>query len=183
MNIQERLSSVNNANCGAAQQRRLYPMRMETLGKRVARAREERQPKMSQEDLAKAAGLSQQAVQQLETGKVQRPRFLVEIAEALGVELQWLRTGKGEMWRRSVHTEQPVRHPDRGALNGSLGKMNDPGDVEERTMSPEISQRMQKLSRPSMKDQVWVFDLIDRLYEAAGVQEEPARRPPQKAGA
>jgi transcriptional regulator with XRE-family HTH domain len=43
-----------------------------------------------QADLAKKVGVSQQAIEQLENGEVQRPRYVADLAQALGVSLKWL---------------------------------------------------------------------------------------------
>lgn len=51
---------------------------------------------LTQAELAKMADTSQQAIQQLEDGKIQRPRYLFELALALRCEVKWLLTGEGE---------------------------------------------------------------------------------------
>ncbi len=66
------------------------------LGARVRKLREERG--WSQNDLAaQLPGVKQQSVDQLENGKVARPRFLPELAMALCTSVQWLLTGDGEV--------------------------------------------------------------------------------------
>lgn len=65
---------------------------MQSLGERVRYMRE--QTGLSQARLAEMAGTSQQAIQQIESGKTERPRFLHEIAQALGVTTDWLKTGQ-----------------------------------------------------------------------------------------
>lgn len=65
------------------------------LGARVRQLREERG--WSQNDLAAhLPGVKQQSVDQLENGKVARPRFLPELATALSTSVQWLLTGEGQ---------------------------------------------------------------------------------------
>lgn len=65
------------------------------LGARVRQLREERG--WSQNDLAaQLPGVKQQSVDQLENGKVVRPRFLPELATALSTSVQWLLTGEGQ---------------------------------------------------------------------------------------
>lgn len=78
---------------------------METLGKRVARVREER--KMSQTALAdaihrinRALKPRQSTIHSLETGDVERPRLLRELAMVLEVSEDWLLTGKGDRSRK-----------------------------------------------------------------------------------
>ncbi|EKQ6526314.1 TPA: helix-turn-helix domain-containing protein [Klebsiella aerogenes] len=45
---------------------------------------------LNQADLAQMVGTSQQSIEQLENGKTKRPRFLPELASALGVSVDWL---------------------------------------------------------------------------------------------
>lgn len=45
---------------------------------------------LSQIDLAKIAGTTQQAIQQAESGKAQNPRYLHKISLALDVPYEWL---------------------------------------------------------------------------------------------
>ena len=68
------------------------------VGMRLWRAR--KQKGLSQEDLAKAAGVRQAAISQLETGDSQsfRGTTLVAIAQILDVSPDWLATGKGSMY-------------------------------------------------------------------------------------
>lgn len=66
---------------------------MKELKDRVRETRGEMQ--LTQTALAKLAGVKQQNIQQLEDGAVKRPRYLPELADALGVNLKWLLTGHG----------------------------------------------------------------------------------------
>ena len=66
-----------------------------TLGARVRQCR--LALSWSQADLADRIGVKQQSVDQLESGKVSRPRYIVELSEALNVPLDWLRHGKGRV--------------------------------------------------------------------------------------
>jgi transcriptional regulator with XRE-family HTH domain len=64
------------------------------LGQRVRQLRIEKG--WSQNDLAaQLPGVKQQSVDQLENGKVSRPRFLPELASVLSTTVQWLLTGDG----------------------------------------------------------------------------------------
>ncbi len=58
----------------------------------------------TQAELAVRAKTSQQAIQQLEDGKTKRPRYLPELASALGCSLKWLLTGNGD--------QPKPHHPD-----------------------------------------------------------------------
>lgn len=65
------------------------------LGGRVRLLREKHG--WSQQKLAAMIpGVRQQSIDQLEQGKVARPRFLPSLAQALGVPEKWLLTGKGK---------------------------------------------------------------------------------------
>lgn len=69
---------------------------MNTIGKRVVHARQQRE--MSQADLGRAIGVSQTAIYLLETRKRSGTSYLYAIAQALGVNVQWLATGKGPIY-------------------------------------------------------------------------------------
>lgn len=51
---------------------------------------------LSQHALARKVGVSQPAIKKLCDGNVLKPRFIVELAEALEVTVEWLNTGNGE---------------------------------------------------------------------------------------
>lgn len=65
------------------------------LKDRVLAAREF--AKLTQEQLAKAVGMTQQSFQALEAGDTKSSRKLVKIALRCGVDPVWLDTGEGEM--------------------------------------------------------------------------------------
>lgn len=67
-----------------------------TRGDRIRIEREAR--KLSQADLARLAGCSQQNVAQLEIDKHERTKFLVPIALALDLNPQWVETEQGEKY-------------------------------------------------------------------------------------
>lgn len=56
---------------------------------------------LKQETLAEAAGVSQNTIHKLTSGKAQSTRKLIEIAAALGVSPVWLQTGEGAPAARS----------------------------------------------------------------------------------
>jgi transcriptional regulator with XRE-family HTH domain len=66
---------------------------MDSLANRVRRRREELG--WSQAELGFRSGMSQQGIDSIEKGEVQRPRKLLEIADALGVPQRWLLEGEG----------------------------------------------------------------------------------------
>lgn len=70
---------------------------MPTVGSRIRQARKLR--KLSQVALAKAAGITQPSLSELETGETKEitGATLIGIAEALRVRPQWLMLGKGAM--------------------------------------------------------------------------------------
>lgn len=67
---------------------------MKNLAERLAWAREQRG--LSQEALAKLAGVSQSTIGNIEAGIRQTARKIIEIAAAAGVDPTWLATGQGE---------------------------------------------------------------------------------------
>ena len=65
------------------------------LNERVSLAREHAQ--LTQAQLAKASGVSQQAIQKLESGKSKDSKKIAQIAIACGVRPEWLATGEEPM--------------------------------------------------------------------------------------
>ncbi|MBS7782419.1 MULTISPECIES: XRE family transcriptional regulator [Providencia] len=49
---------------------------------------------LTQSELADTVGTTQQSIEQLESGKTKRPRFLPELAKALNCTVEWLITGQ-----------------------------------------------------------------------------------------
>ncbi|MGA8121295.1 helix-turn-helix domain-containing protein [Rouxiella badensis] len=68
-----------------------------TLSERLKIAMDLHGKRMSQGTLAKLSGISQPTVNRLLTGKVSGSGHLIQIANALDVDAEWLATGKGEM--------------------------------------------------------------------------------------
>ncbi|WP_306587669.1 LexA family protein [Hafnia paralvei] len=62
-----------------------------TIGNRVRTSRDALG--ITQVELAEKVGTSQQSIEQLESGKIKRPRYLPELALALGVSIDWLLKG------------------------------------------------------------------------------------------
>lgn len=93
---------------------------MESMGERVRYMRE--QTGLSQARLAEMAGTSQQAIQQIESGKTERPRFLHEIAQALGVTIDWLKTGQdGPVATRTLRQIADYLNIPASELTGETG--------------------------------------------------------------
>lgn len=67
---------------------------MNSLGERLRYAREKLG--LSQGGLAEKLGVSQQAVQNVETGRARKPRYLFEASRILGVSYDWLLFGVDE---------------------------------------------------------------------------------------
>lgn len=70
---------------------------MDTLAERVRSERERR--KMSQDELAKAAGISQSTIAQIERGRNKGTKYILSLAKALSVAPEWLGTGKGHRFQ------------------------------------------------------------------------------------
>ena len=87
---------------------------MSSVGDRCKQAREKL--KKSQQTLANDVTrlgylIGQSAIGNLESGHTQNPKFIVELASALGVSADWLRTGKGQS-EQSAAAVAPVMLPD-----------------------------------------------------------------------
>lgn len=65
----------------------------EALGRRVLRRRTARG--LSQNDLARLSGISQQNIGSIEKGLVKNPGRIVELADALHTTAEWLRQERG----------------------------------------------------------------------------------------
>lgn len=61
---------------------------------------------LTQANLAEKAGVSQAAIQKLTSGKAESTRKIVEIANALGVRVEWLSSGVGAMRNEG---QQPIQ--------------------------------------------------------------------------
>ena len=68
---------------------------MNTLAERLKHARE--MANLSQQEVAKRAGISQPTYFKIENGSTLKPRNILEIAHALKVNADWLATGEGQM--------------------------------------------------------------------------------------
>ena len=67
---------------------------------------------LNQAELAQKVGTTQQSIEQLENGKTKRPRFLPELASALGVSVDWLLNGTSDSNVRFVgHVEPKGKYP------------------------------------------------------------------------
>lgn len=79
-------------------------MEAETISERIAHRLEEL--KMTQAELARRCGIDRSAVNQLVSGLVKniRPEHLVMAADALGLEIRWLITGRGPRLARNAPT-------------------------------------------------------------------------------
>ncbi len=65
---------------------------------------------LTQSELATLAGTTQQSIEQLESGKTKRPRFLPELAKALNCELSWLLEGDNKQTHASEIPPQDEWH-------------------------------------------------------------------------
>jgi phage repressor protein C with HTH and peptisase S24 domain len=102
---------------------------MSTLGRRIAEAREARG--MSRPELAAAAKISYPTLAGIENGDQRDTTKLVEIAAALKVRAEWLKTGKGE--REAASTMEDGEWPDIRAYKqpASMGPGAVPDDYAE----------------------------------------------------
>ena len=72
---------------------------LDTVGERLKKAR--KYAGMTQVDLARAVGAKQGAISDLENGRNHSSTKLVQMAVCIGVDAEWLSTGKGEMINRA----------------------------------------------------------------------------------
>jgi len=65
---------------------------MQTISERIKQRRSELS--MTQIELAEKTGVKQQSIQQIEAGVTKRPRYLLELAQALNCNPHWLMYGE-----------------------------------------------------------------------------------------
>lgn len=79
-----------------------------TLGVRLRQARTRLNPKVGQEDVAKAAGLTRSRISQIESGGSElMAEPAIRIADALKVNVRWLVMGEGPMEGESPPPQAP----------------------------------------------------------------------------
>ncbi len=97
------------------------------LSERIKLAR--KKAGLTQSGLAESVGIAQTAISQLESGKTLRSSYLIQIAQACGVNSAWLASGEGEMHSPEDFStslsgllEEVMRgeHEDDAALNNAL---------------------------------------------------------------
>ena len=79
---------------------------METLADRLKHERNRQG--WSQDDLAARAGVKQSFIGALEAGNQRTSGYLPEIANALGVDTYWLKTGKGRRQARELSDDEKL---------------------------------------------------------------------------
>jgi SOS-response transcriptional repressor LexA len=106
-----------------------------TIAERLKQAREDKG--LTQPGLAERAGVSQGTIGNVEAGLRKNPRELLSIALVLGVEPEWLKTGKGPKHRTASVTDGPeikgqiplISWVQAGDWNGAHDPLQ-PGDAE-----------------------------------------------------
>ncbi|EOL9384860.1 LexA family protein [Escherichia coli] len=88
---------------------------------------------LNQAELAQKVGTTQQSIEQLENGKTKRPRFLPELASALGVSVDWLLNGTSDSNVRFVgHVEPKGKYPLISMIRaGSWCEACEPYDIKD----------------------------------------------------
>lgn len=92
------------------------------IGERIRLERRKR--KWSQNDLAKAVGVTQGLVSQIENGTNDSSRYLTAIARALDVSPDWLESGKGDSRRRDSAAPMSLHYPP--VIEDTLAVVSDP---------------------------------------------------------
>ena len=70
---------------------------------------------LSQAQLAEMAGTTQQAIQQAEKGRARQPRYLHQLAQALGVPANWMVVGE------EIGAEKKARNEKLGLSEKGVG--------------------------------------------------------------
>ena len=116
---------------------------MTTLAQRLAAARSAKD--MSQSDLARRVGVKPQAIQAIEAGKVEKPRNILALAKAVGVDANELLTGHPGEQAPVNETVPLVGYVRAGAAAYYYGTASDPldyvapiGDMTNDTVAVQI---------------------------------------------
>lgn len=143
---------------------------MSKMGERIRQAR--KAANLSQEQLAKAIGVSQVAISQLETGATKETTLLVRIAHETSTRAAWLETGKGEMFEERLGADladydfilaHRVKH---AAGSGAHGQLDlDIDSVKDRLAFKRSYLRQRRLSTKNLE--IGVVDGLSmmRKYE------------------
>ena len=97
------------------------------LSERIKLAR--RKANLTQSELAESVGIAQTAISQLESGKTLRSSYLIQIAQACGVNSVWLQSGEGDMhsaedraalWTATMEEVLHGEHEEDAPLNNAV---------------------------------------------------------------
>lgn len=141
---------------------------------------------MSQGNLAKAAGVSQSTIGNVEAGLRQQPRQLNAIAKALGLHAEWLESGKGprvvvEAYGGHFQAAELIAgEADRAPYGDLLADLDDllPEDIER--FKAEIHERAEQMRRH--RDYLLTKAGAKEIASAAKVAHIPAAPPPKPQG-
>jgi SOS-response transcriptional repressor LexA len=109
-----------------------YDCNMNNFGDRVRLRRD--QLGMSQDDLGRAAGISQSTVAQIERGRNQGTKHILNLGKALKVRAEWLQTGRGEMLQVADGEEN-----DAASTGVNAGLITELGEPSRHTMGEKKS--------------------------------------------
>lgn len=129
---------------------------MEEIKDRVAQLRHRKG--WTQKELAEAAGVKQQNIQQVESGNVRAPRFLLALAEALDVSAHWLMSGKGS-------PEKPVQPEPQSKIRYQMAQRNGKilSPVEKDMLKEEYPNRYETIIQQRQMENILEADRPLRL--------------------
>lgn len=134
-----------------------------TIGERLKLARERLDPPMSQDDVARASGVSQGTIGNIEAGIRKAPRNIVEIAAAVRVNAKWLKSGEGPMEMpptASISWLEVRPMTDAEALERVMGMLA--------SAKPHISQAVTSLMAEAPKDPAQAGRLLQAIQLLLG---------------
>lgn len=95
-------------------------MTLDTMGKRLAIARKTHTPKMTQKDLACLSGVKQATISRIESGQIEETKYVVELAKAVNVHIEWLKSGFGTMRPISSNLKEKMNRLEKTINNMNL---------------------------------------------------------------
>lgn len=110
-----------------------------TIGSRLKLIMKDR--RITQEVLAKSVGVSQVSISQVLSGKISNPKFLRDIARVLQINLEWLKTGEGDMYigNQTTKDNSIIANNKTGDNNISPTTNNFYGDSQRKNDGSEVN--------------------------------------------
>lgn len=137
---------------------------MTTLSDRLQRALQDKN--LTQEGLAKLVGVSQAAIQKIVVGDTKKPRNLLDIANALQVDPNWLQKGVGDMnINHSMIDHSQINHQGQQTNNFFATASIVENDLQNSSRK-KIGESVFNINQEELKTLEIINDRLPHLFEA-----------------